>query len=117
MKTAVCSCVALIWAAYQVSAISFTAGSSPTSTADYTITASAALVTKTYSGLTGLGVAGATAGEIDVNEWLLVDLTVPQKLSEFSLAFFYNGPEFGGSPREGANHTEWQRDLLCAGRQ
>lgn len=88
-------------AACQVGAISFTASTSPTSTSDYSITASAALQYKTHaSGLVGLGVAGATAGEIDVNEWLMVTFATGQQIEEFSLAFFYDGPEHSDPPEK-----------------
>ncbi len=94
-----------MFAACQVGAISFTAGTSPTSTSDYSITASAGLEYKTHaSGLVGLGVAGATGGEIDVDEWLKVTFTTGQQIEEFSLAFFYDGPEHN-DPMEKAQIT------------
>lgn len=48
---------------------------------------------KTLNGFTGVGVSGNTSGEIDIGE--KITGTGSFYLNGFSLAFLYNGPEFG----------------------
>jgi hypothetical protein len=50
---------------------------------------------KTFNGVTGLGVSGGTAGEIDVNESISGTFSTDITLDDFKLLFIYNGPEFG----------------------
>ncbi|MGE0407800.1 MAG: hypothetical protein AB7P23_00910, partial [Amphiplicatus sp.] len=50
---------------------------------------------KSFDGQFGLGVAGATGGEIDFGESLSVAFDVNAVLDAFRIVFFYNGPEFG----------------------
>jgi hypothetical protein len=50
---------------------------------------------KTFNGATGLGVSGATSGEIDVNERVDGTFSTRQYLNSLQVLFLYNGPEFG----------------------
>ncbi len=52
-------------------------------------------VVKNLNGFSGLGVTGgATSDEIDIGETVTMSFAA-QVVSDFSLAFLYNGPEFG----------------------
>lgn len=52
-------------------------------------------VVKTLNGFSGLGITGGPTGdEIDVGETATLSFAA-QVVSDFSLAFLYNGPEFG----------------------
>jgi hypothetical protein len=44
---------------------------------------------------TGVGVSGATAGEIDIDESISATFDVPTVLDAFQLMVLYEGPEFG----------------------
>lgn len=46
------------------------------------------------AGFSGLGIAGLTAGEIDVGETARVSWTDDVPVTDFSVALLYNGPEF-----------------------
>lgn len=53
------------------------------------------LDSKTIAGVTGVGVSGATGGEIDIGEAILAaSFTSPAYLTSFILAFLYDGPEY-----------------------
>ena len=55
-----------------------------------------AFETKTIAGVTGVGVAGITAGEIDIGQSITASYEdIGFRLSSFTLAFLYDGPEFG----------------------
>ncbi len=80
----------------QTHAISYDASSFSTSGAGFSFTSSGTLGFKTVAGWTGLGVNGGYSGaEIDIGEWLQLNFTQPQVLSELTLAFLFDGPEFG----------------------
>jgi hypothetical protein len=52
-------------------------------------------IVKNFNGATGLGVTGgATGDEIDIGETAKMSFAA-QVVSDFSLSFLYNGPEFG----------------------
>lgn len=60
--------------------------------------------TKSYTdpvsgSVSGLGVTGATSGEIDHQETVTLDFGGSVNLASFEIIVFYNGPEFG-DPRE-----------------
>lgn len=81
-------------------ALSYDAATDGTaSQAGYTFTTkdNAALGLKTVAGFTGLGVQGGYSGnEIDVGQWLQINFTDgPQTLDYLTIAFLYDGPEFG----------------------
>ncbi|WP_374593724.1 hypothetical protein [Aquabacterium sp.] len=54
---------------------------------------------KSVAGYLGIGVTGKaadkTAGEINIGESIRASWGAPETLSSFSVAFLYNGPEFG----------------------
>lgn len=51
---------------------------------------------KAVDGYLGIGVSGGpNAGEIDLGESIKASWGAPQMLTSFSVAFLYNGPEFG----------------------
>lgn len=53
------------------------------------------LDSKLVAGYLGIGVSGHTAGEIDIGEAIKASWGSAQKVSSFSVAFLFNGPEFG----------------------
>ena len=59
---------------------------------------------KTFNGATGLGVSGATPGEIDLGESISGTFNEGVTVGSFRLLFIYNGPEFG-DPQEIARVT------------
>jgi hypothetical protein len=96
--------------AAQASTISFGSCSGSTCTNSFTggtftlTPAGGNLETKTFNGVTGLGVSGGTAGEIDINESISGTFSSDVIVNDFQLLFIYNGPEFG-DPNEIAQVT------------
>ena len=100
--------VGLLAAAGPAAAVTVTAGNilsqviGPSSTVtdpsgfQVTFTASGGnLDSKTIASVTGVGVSGATGGEIDIGEAILAaSFTSPATLTSFILAFLYDGPEY-----------------------
>lgn len=56
--------------------------------------------------VTGLGVSGKTAGEIDYGEFVTLDFGGSVNLESFEITLLYNGPEFG-DPAEGGYVDVW----------
>ena len=68
-------------------------------------------IVKNLNGFTGLGVTGgATGDEIDIGETVTMSFAA-QVVTDFSLVFLYNGPEFGDW-REIAQVTAYNGDLV-----
>lgn len=79
----------------QTHAISYDASLFMTGGAGFSFTSSGTLGFKTVAGWTGLGVNGGYSGaEIDIGEWLQLNFVQPQVLSELTIAFLFDGPEF-----------------------
>lgn len=72
--------------------------------ADLTVSASGGdgvLQSKSFGGETGLGIAGDTSGEIDIDEVMTISFNVDSIVNAFRIVFFYNGPEFGDPLEKG----------------
>lgn len=78
-------------------ALSYDAASNGTaSQPGYSFSASGDLGLKTTAGYTALGIQGGNAGnEIDSGEWLQINFATPQTVDYITIAFLYNGFEFG----------------------
>lgn len=59
------------------------------------------LVANTIAGLQGLGVTGATQGEVDFGETITVLFSAPVVLNSFTLGAFFNGAEFADQNERG----------------
>jgi hypothetical protein len=99
MKQAIAIITSVMALGWHASAISYEAGSDGlTAPAGVSFTATGGnLALKTVAGVVGLGVSGgASGGEIDLGQSLTVSFTsAPQYVGALTLAFLYNGPEFG----------------------
>jgi len=98
MKNVLAIITSFLALGWQASAISYDAsinGLTPPSGVTFTPTGGS-LQLKTVAGVVGLGVTGgASGGEIDIGQRLSVAFTDPQYIGAISLAFLYDGPEFG----------------------
>lgn len=54
----------------------------------------ATLGLKGQDGYTGVGVQGATGGEIDIGESITLTFTAPTAIASFTLGLLFNGPEY-----------------------
>ncbi len=77
--------------------ISFDTGiNGMTPPAGATFTASGSLGTKTQAGFVVLGVVGGASGnEIDLGEWLQINLSAPAHWTKLTLGLLFDGPEYG----------------------
>lgn len=60
-----------------------------------TFVGSAAFEKKSQDGITGVGIVGKTAGEIDINEKLTGSFSKEVIVSSLNLALLFDGPEYG----------------------
>jgi len=96
LKTILLACL-LTLAHRQATALSYNAGTdgllAPAGTAF--ISSGGGLQLKTVAGWTGLGVAGgASGGEIDIGQKLSVSFSGSKILSDLTIGFLFDGPEF-----------------------
>ena len=83
-------------------ASSYDANSFATSGSGYSFSSSGNLGFKTIDGWTGLGIEGGPSGnEVDLGQFLQVSFLSPEVVNSLSLAFLYDGPEYG-DPNEKA---------------
>jgi PEP-CTERM motif len=74
--------------------------------------ASGNFITKTKSGISGLGVTGGrTNDEIDIRETITMSWVGGLKITSFSVGVLYNGPEFGDWA-ETAQVRAWNGDTM-----
>lgn len=84
-----------------------TDGITPQSGYSFTYGGGNGLGLKAVAGHVGLGVRGGYSGnEIDIGQWLQVDFGTPQHVDVLTLAFLYNGPEFGDPQEQAALITD-----------
>lgn len=60
----------------------------------FSVLASGALGLKSQDGYTGVGVQGATAGEIDIGEDITLTFATAKPIASFTLGLLFNGPEY-----------------------
>lgn len=70
-------------------------GSTGTDADGFTSFASGVMDTKAAGPYTGVGVRGATAGEIDIGESIAIAFDQAMHVDSFKLGLLYNGPEYG----------------------
>ena len=62
--------------------------------ASFSVLASGALGLKSQDGYTGVGTQGATAGEIDIGEFITLTFATAKPIASFTLGLLFNGPEY-----------------------
>ncbi|MEQ8936860.1 MAG: hypothetical protein RIE56_13805 [Amphiplicatus sp.] len=65
------------------------------------------LDSKTVDGQFGLGIAGQTGGEIDINESMHIAFNADVILNAIKIVFIYNGPEYGDPDEQGEIGIEY----------
>jgi hypothetical protein len=70
-------------------------GAGPKFVGDATFTASSDFQHKSQDGYTGVGVAGKTAGEIDINETITATFDSDKLFQSITFGLLFDGPEYG----------------------